>query len=237
MKFASRSTIVTGGAGALGRVVVQEFLREGAQVAVPVFSPGDVQLFSDLSPGWQHNLFASVCNLSVPSEVEDFVASAVGRTGSVDFLVNLAGGYAGGKLVEETSPEEWERMLSSNLTSAFLVVRAVLPHMRQKGYGRIISIAAATALRPAGRQAAYSVAKRGVITLTEALADEVRGSGITANCIAPSIILTDANRQAMPDADTRLWVTPEEIAWALTYLCSDEAQSVNGTTLRITGGL
>ncbi len=128
-------------------------------------------------------------------------------------------------------------MLTANLKTAFLMCSAVLPFMRDAKHGRIISIAAMAALAPAASRGAYAIAKRGVITLTETIAEEVKGTGITANAIAPSIIVTPANRASMPAADVSRWVTPEEIAAIVLFLCSDDARSVSGNVLKVYGGV
>ena len=128
-------------------------------------------------------------------------------------------------------------MISLNTTTAFLMSRACIPGMRAKGYGRIINIAALPAVRPTAERAAYAVAKRGVVTLTEVLHQELKGSGITVNAIAPGILLTEANRRSMPGADTTRWVTPAEIAQLILFLCSDDARSISGNTVMVTGSL
>jgi NAD(P)-dependent dehydrogenase (short-subunit alcohol dehydrogenase family) len=114
---------------------------------------------------------------------------------------------------------------------------AVLPLMRAANSGRIISVAAMTALSPASSRGAYAIAKRGVVTLTETIAEEVKGTGITANAIAPSIILTPANRSSIPRGDTSRWVTPEEIAALILFLCSENARSISGNVVKVYGGV
>jgi NAD(P)-dependent dehydrogenase (short-subunit alcohol dehydrogenase family) len=108
--------------------------------------------------------------------------------------------------------------------------------MRKQGFGRIVSIAAMPALRPAPGRAAYAVSKGSIVTLTEAIHEEVKGSGITVNAIAPSTLLTEANKASMPDADTTAWVPLSEVVALIHYLCSDEARSVSGNVIRIFGG-
>jgi NAD(P)-dependent dehydrogenase (short-subunit alcohol dehydrogenase family) len=159
------------------------------------------------------------------------------KFGSIDFLINTAGGYIGGKQIEDVTVEEWDGIMNLNLKATFLACRGALRVMREKHFGRIVNIAAMTALTPAARKGPYAVSKRGVITLTETIAEEVRGTGITANAIAPSTILTEANKQSMPKADVSKWVTPEEIARLILYLCSDEARSISGNVFKIYGGV
>jgi NAD(P)-dependent dehydrogenase (short-subunit alcohol dehydrogenase family) len=124
-----------------------------------------------------------------------------------------------------------------NLMGAFRMCRAVLPLMRERGFGRIITIGAMAALRPTAKRGPYQVSKRALITLTETIAEEVKGSGITANAIVPSTILTPDNLQSMPDADHAKWVTPGEIADLVRFLCQVETRSVNGNAIKIYGGV
>jgi NAD(P)-dependent dehydrogenase (short-subunit alcohol dehydrogenase family) len=169
--------------------------------------------------------------------VVEFFAQVVLTMGTVDVLVHAAGGFSGGTPVADVRLEEWENMLTLNLRTAFLVSRSALRVMRSRNSGRIICIAASAGVTPAARRAPYAISKRGVITLTETIAEEVKGTGITANAIAPSIVLTDANRKSMPGADFSKWVTPEEIAALVAFLCSDQARSISGNVIRIYGGV
>ncbi len=171
------------------------------------------------------------------TDVRPFCNEVRKRFGRIDILLNIAGGYAGGKKIAEVSLEDWERMLELNLKSVFLMSRGVVQEMMQNGFGRIVNIASRQALLPRAGSGAYAVAKRGVVTLTEVLADEVKGSGITVNAIVPSTIVTEANIRSMGDKDISRWITPDEIAGLILYLCSDAAGSMNGNVLRMFGGL
>ncbi len=153
------------------------------------------------------------------------------RWGGVDVLLNLAGGWAGGKRLADLSEEDWETMLDMNLRSAFLINRAVLPYMARRGWGRIINVASRAAVEPGPRQAAYNVAKAGVLALTASIAAEYRRQGVAANVILPSIIDTPANRIAMPEADFSRWVKPEALAALMLYLASDAAGALNGASI------
>jgi NAD(P)-dependent dehydrogenase (short-subunit alcohol dehydrogenase family) len=127
-------------------------------------------------------------------------------------------------------------MLRLNATTAFLCCRAALPQMRSMGRGRIINVAAHPALSGEGaNMSAYSASKAAVWNLTQSLAREVGGTGITINAVLPSIIDTGANREAMPDADRSRWLAPADIARVMSWLASDEAAIVSGSALRLTG--
>ncbi len=154
------------------------------------------------------------------------------RMGPVYALINLVGGFATGRLLE-TDTAVWHRMVAMNLTAAFLLSKAVLPHMMEQGSGRIIHVAARAAVDPFPGAAAYIVAKAGLVALIRTLALETAGTGITVNGILPTTIDTPANRTAMPDADTAQWVQPESIARLLLFIASPEARQLNGALIPI----
>jgi NAD(P)-dependent dehydrogenase (short-subunit alcohol dehydrogenase family) len=128
---------------------------------------------------------------------------------------------------------QWERVLALNLRTAFLISRAVLPAMLDAGWGRIVHVSSKAAVAPRAKEAAYAVAKMGLITLTEAIAAETKGSGVTANVILPSIIDTEQNREMMPKSDPARWVPPADIAAMMRHLCSQRAASISGARIPI----
>ena len=247
-----RVAIVTGGTGALGSVVVAEFVRKGMGVGIPVAPGGELAHAGEKRPegspsqsgghrgdpsisGSPPSVLCLPADLRREEDVTEFVRAMMKEFGRIDILVNIAGGYAGGNSIQETSVAEWDAMMELNLKTAFLMCRRVIPFMN--GFGRIVNIAAMPALLPAPRRGAYTVSKAGIVTLTEVIHQEVKGSAITVNAIAPSILLTEANRASMPGADTSKWVPLSEVASLILYLCSDEARSVSGNTIRIFGGV
>lgn len=230
--------VVTGGTGALGRVITSGFLHAGFRVAVPVFH--EVSDLKDLPAEWDRHhsrLLLRRVNLSQEEEVVEFLSYVSLTFGPPSIVVNTAGGYAGGNPVESISHNEWTGMLDGNLTSTFHMCKHTLPGMKEHSFGRIVNIAAMPALLPSKNRAAYAVAKRGVVTLTESIAEETKGLGITANAIAPSIMVTPANVKSMPEANVQSWVTPDEVAGLVLYLCSHEARSISGNTIKIFGGV
>ncbi len=233
-----RVTLVTGGTGALGRAVVERFLEEGARIHVPVFADDEI-------PGLQHHLgpraqgvtFHRDGDLTDVERVEAIFAEVRKVEGrGPEILLNLAGGFASAP-AEETDPGLWDRMWQMNATTAFLSSRAALPGMKERGWGRILTVSAFPALDRGRRGfSAYGAAKAAVLNLTQTLAREGSGHGITANAIVPSIIDTPANREGMPDADTAAWLPPDEIAGVLAFLASDSGRIVTGAAVTLTLG-
>jgi NAD(P)-dependent dehydrogenase (short-subunit alcohol dehydrogenase family) len=221
MDMKGKVVLITGGAGALGQTVVPAFVSTGASVILgdrtPVQVPGITALKADFTD---------------QTQVRNLVDEVIGTSGRLDALINLVGGFATGRLVE-TDVSLWQRMLTMNLTSAFLLSQAVLPSMLQHGQGRIVHVAARAALEPFAGAAAYIVSKAGLIGLIRTLSSELEGSGVTVNAVLPSTIDTPANRRAMPAADPSKWARPDSIAHTLTFLASDAASQINGALIPI----
>lgn len=236
-KLEDRVAIVTGGTGALGRAVVENFLVAGARVAVPWVVQDEVTILNRQLGGRfpDSQILLARADVGEEGQVAKFVDGAASRFGKVDILVNLVGGFWGGKPISETSPAEWDAMLALNLRTAFLCCRAVVPVMQKNRYGRIVSVTSRSGLSGAGDFAAYAVAKGAVATLTASLAEEVLGDGILVNAVAPSTIDTEANRKAMPKAKHENWVKPTDIAETIAYLCSEDCRVTSGAVIPVYG--
>ncbi len=233
MSLLDKVAIVTGGAGALGRAVILAFLEDDALVAATDRDRSRLDvLTNDLSPGARDRFFALSVDVTLEQSVRDLVAEVIGQAGRLDILVNVVGAYAPGDLLS-TDEALWDQMIAVNLRSVYLCCRAAIPFMVDSGGGRIINVAARAVAPPSGGAIAYTVAKSGVIALTQALAHEVRRHNITVNAVLPSTMDTWANRKAMPDADTSTWVTPEAVAKAILFLAAESAASVTGTLLLV----
>jgi len=237
MTFNGKTAIVTGGTGILGKAIVERLFDEGCAIAIPYYSSSSLSSVPQRLSSTLSRFYAARIDLAQEDQVSAFTNDVVGKFGKVDFLVAAAGGYAGGNLTEDVDVEEFDGMLTTNLRATFLICRSVLAGMRRQKSGRIVTVASMPAVTPRSKKGPYAISKRGVITLTETIAAEVKGTGITANSIAPSILLTEANKKSMPDADLSKWVTPNEIASLVAYLCSDEARSVSGNVVKIYGGV
>jgi len=252
MRFGGKTAIITGGAKGIGRATALRFLREGGQLAVIDLEAEDSGFVTSLrtEAAGAGNRFAYFVGDATD---EASVAEAVGRCqraiGVPDILVNNVGFGANPKPIEETSLEEWNRFMSINLTSAFLITRAVLPGMRARKSGAIVNLASL-----AGRSISeishlhYSTAKAAILGFTRKLAFEEGQNGIRANSVCPGTVFTDRVRtryealdpedlaRRMSAVPMRRAARPGEIAAAILFLASDDASYVTGAALDVNGG-
>jgi len=237
MTFNGKTAIVTGGTGILGKAIVERLFDEGSSIAIPYHSSSSLSSVPQKISSTPSRFYAAKVDLAQDAQVSAFTKDVAEKFGKIDFLIAAAGGYAGGNLTEDVDIEEFEGMLTINLRTTFLICRSVLARMRRQKSGRIVTVASMPAVTPSSKKGPYAISKRGVITLTETIAAEVKGTGITANVIAPSILLTEANKKSMPDADISKWVTLDDVASLVAYLCSDKARSISGNVVKIYGGV
>lgn len=226
--------IVTGGTGGLGRAVVRRLLERGTRVAVPYRSEKDWQALRASVPGATALHGEGVSDLADPDAARAFVGAAVGRLGSLDGVAAIAGAWAGGTPFEAAPPEEWERLMRTNLSTVSAICRASLPHLLKQG-GSVVTIGSQAAETAGAGAAAYAVAKVSVHALTRVLALENRDRGVRFNCVAPGTIDTPANRRAMPNADVSRWTSPEAIARVIVFLLSPESAAVTGALIPVDG--
>ena len=224
----AKVVLVTGANGGLGTSVTEAFLAAGATVAGV---SRDIK-----SSDFAHANFAAfAADLNSSHAATTLVNSIVERFRALDALVHLVGGFAGGKPVHETGDATFEKMMDMNLRSAFYIAKAVLPHMRKAGAGRIVNIGSRAALEPAAGIAAYSASKAALVSLTRTIAIENKDVSITANVLLPTTIDTAANRAAMPKADTSRWVQPQSLASLIVWLVGDAGGAVNGAAIPVYG--
>ncbi|MDQ6733500.1 MAG: SDR family oxidoreductase [Nitrospirota bacterium] len=223
MRLNGQVVLIAGGSGALGQTVAPTCVRAGAHVITADRNPPTAQVAG---------VTAMKADVTDEADVRRLVNEVIRETGRIDALVNLVGGFATGR-VEETDASLWSRTLTMNLTAAFLLSKAVLPGMVERGAGRIVHVAARAAVEPFPGAAAYIVAKSGLVALIRTLSLEQAGSGVTVNGILPTTIDTAANRASMPNADTSKWVKPESIAQLVVVLVSPEAGQLNGALIPI----
>lgn len=230
-----RVALVTGATGALGRAVTFDLLDGGARVAAMYRSEEAWHGLEGEAQKHRERLQGVRADLSQPEEVLRAVEAVVESWRRIDYLIAVAGGFAGGKSYE-CEERTWNHMLDLNLLSLVRVLRATVPVMIRQNYGRIVTVSSGTILRGGGAGvAAYAVAKGAVRQLTEILADELKAYDIRAHCVLPGTMDTEANRQAMPDADRSKWVKPQAVARAIRLLLSEELSAVRSVTLPVLG--
>jgi 3-oxoacyl-[acyl-carrier protein] reductase len=266
--LSGRVALVTGGSRGLGRADAVTLARAGADVVI-----ADIQIESDESAdaerygplaqaarqqGLIHTeetakeieamgrrALALKCDVTDMAQVDDVVSRTVEELGSVDILVNNAGTLDHVGQLENQVPQLWERDLRVNLTGAFNCCRAVWPHMKERGWGRIVNMASVAGTLGGFGQASYATTKAGLLGLTKSLALEGARHGITVNAIVPGIIGTEAFHFGNPEMNERMVKRtalrrpgePQEIANAVAFLSSDLAAYITGVGLNVSGGI
>jgi NAD(P)-dependent dehydrogenase (short-subunit alcohol dehydrogenase family) len=228
--------LVAGGTGGLGRAVSLAFLATGARVVVTYRRPEEFDALKNAAADNASRLEGqSVVDVTDEREVGTLVEGIVARHGRLDAMVNTVGGYAGGVRLWELDTKVFDQMLALNLRSGYALSRAAVRAMLKQGGGAIVNIAAKAAVDHAGGAAAYAASKAAAVAMIDSLAEDLKGTGVRVNSVLPSIIDTDANRQAMPKADFAKWPKPEDIARVVVFLCSDDAKVIHGASVPVFG--
>src|SRR5437868_7976427 len=224
--------VVKGAAGALGRAVVQLFLDNGGRVALIDHRLEHlVSSFPGLDNSQHLLLQADVTSVEAMAGAGQRVLGTFG--GQVDALVHIAGGFEMGEPVHALGRAAWDRMMNLNAWSFVAVTQALVPAMIERKTGRVVAVTAKTAARGAAAMAAYIASKSALQRLVEASAAELAPHGITVNSIAPSVLDTPANRQAMPDVNPNQWVSTSVAARTVAFLASPAAAALHGQHLTL----
>ncbi|WP_427307812.1 SDR family NAD(P)-dependent oxidoreductase [Cupriavidus sp. H39] len=226
MNFNGKNVLVTGASGNLGRAVAQAFARAGARMVLldrhdaplPEVGSGHLALQADLLDA---------------DSLGKAIGAAAQACGRIDVVCNLAGGFAMGTGIHETSAADWNRLFDMNVGTVLNMARAVVPHMLAAGGGAIVNVGANSAARGLAQMGAYCASKDALARVTESMSAELRDQGIRVNAVLPSILDTPGNRQAMPDADTSRWVALDALADVILFLASDAARAVHGALVPV----
>lgn len=251
-----KTAIVTGSTSGTGLSIARAFAASGTNILLNGF--GDAAAIEKLQAGlaaeFNVKVGVSSADMSKPAEIRAMVAQSIEELGGADILVNNAG-IQHTAIVEEFPDEEWDAILAINLSSNFHAIKAALPYMKEKNWGRIINIASAHGLVASATKTVYVAAKHGVVGLTKAVALEVAATGVTCNAICPGWVLTPLVQQqidalakrasiSIDDAKIRLlsekqssgeFATPEQIGGIAVFLCSEAANQIRGSSISVDG--
>lgn len=228
--MAGRVYVITGAFGALGSAVAQAAHEHGARLALVDYGkeprPG--------LPAGADVFVQGAVDLTDAGQAAAAIDAAAERFGGIDALLNIAGGFSWEK-VEGGASSTWYDLYRLNVLTASNASRAAIPHLRRSSAGRIVNVGANGALKASLGMGPYAASKAGVHSLTEALAEELKGDDITVNAVLPSILDTPANRADMPKANFEAWVRLEDLAAVMLFLASEPARAVTGALIPVTG--
>lgn len=253
----TRTAVITGSTSGIGLAIARTLAKTGANIVLNGFgAPDEIRTVTDevasLSSG---TVLHHPADMTKPSEIADMMATVADRFGGADILVNNAGVQFVEK-IEDFPVEQWDRIIAVNLSSSFHTIRAAIPPMKTKGWGRIINIASAHGLVASPFKSAYVAAKHGIMGLTKTVALEVAENGISVNSICPGYVLTPLVEKQIPDQartrgiteeqvinevmlkgqPTKKFITVEQVASLALYLVSDDAAQITGTHVSMDGG-
>jgi 3-oxoacyl-[acyl-carrier protein] reductase len=242
MRLNNKVALITGGANGIGLATAQRFAKEGAKIILWDLSEKGKIVVEDLKKQGYEAIFSKI-SVADQEQVLQGVSKAHKHFGRIDILINNAG-ITKDRTLLKMSKQEWDDVISVNLTGVFNCTQAVVPIMKEQNYGRIVSASSNVAIRGNYGQTNYVATKSAIIGMTKVWALELGRFGITANCIAPGFIqtaMTDAmpeevRKQSLAHIPVGKWGLPEDIANGYLYLASDEASFVSGICLTIDGG-
>jgi 3-oxoacyl-[acyl-carrier protein] reductase len=243
-----KTALVTGGSSGIGLAVARRFAKAGVRTIIMGRSSSVIEIARSLS-GEGCSVTGQVMELSDLPAVQSWLREVPQRWGHIDIVVNNAGIHPkrqGWKyLVEEVDFKQWHEVMNVNLTAPFMICAALLPAMKERGWGRVINIGSSGARnRPVAPSAHYVASKAGLAGLTRCIAEEGAGNGITANCVAPGPVTTRLTASSSPEAIAELtrsipmgrYGTADEIAALVEFLASDQASFITGTVIDANGG-
>jgi gluconate 5-dehydrogenase len=244
LRLDGKVVLVTGAAGGLGRAIAARALTEGARVALADLPGEGLKQTEELLDGGDRVMTLEV-DLVDPNQARDLPERVVAQSQRLDALVNNAGVRAVHPLLEHPL-DAWERTMAVNLTAPFLLAQAAGRHMVTLGKGKIVNVTSVAATLSFGNRSAYNASKGGLATLTQSMALELGPHNICCNAVAPGVVETPLNQHYFSDEDfaalirsntpCRGWGSPDDVAGAVVFLCTDDADFISGTTIHVDGG-
>jgi NAD(P)-dependent dehydrogenase (short-subunit alcohol dehydrogenase family) len=226
--FSNEVVLITGGTGALGTTLVSKFIDSGATTISSYLNKTE----ADKLKTTNHKIELVELDTTKEEQILKTIPMLVKRFGRISILVNVVGGYLGGKDIIELGESEWDAMMNLNLKSAFLITKHVIPVMKSSGNGgSVVHVSSSTGLKSEGYDSAYAASKAALIRFVESTSQEFKQYRINVNCILPSTIDTEANRKAMPKEDFSKWPSREDLADVVLFLCSSDSKVINGAAI------
>ena len=257
MFLSGKTALVTGSTSGIGLACARALAAEGANVVLNGFGDtGEIEAIrAELEAASGARALYSNADLTKAEAIEAMMAEAAAAFGGVDILVNNAGMQHVAP-VDQFPPDRWDLIIALNLSAVFHTTRLALPHMKDRGWGRVINTASAHSLVASPNKAPYVASKHGVAGFTKAVALETAQAGVTANCISPGYVWTPLVENQIPDTmkargltreqvmndvllaaqPTKQFVTGEQVAALALFLCRDEASAITGANLSMDGG-
>jgi NAD(P)-dependent dehydrogenase (short-subunit alcohol dehydrogenase family) len=253
MLLTDKVAVITGGATGMGKAMARKFAEEGCSVVIfDISAEAGKKTVDEISGSGGKAVFKR-CDVTSNTQVRDTVNTVIEKFGKIDILVNNAGALGTLWTLEEVTEEDWDKIIDLNLKSVFLCSKSVVPHMKERKYGRIVNLSSMGAVSPPRSVVHYHAAKAGVIALTQNLALELVNYNIRVNAIAPGPILTEyyePRLKNLTDAQRETyWVTkgkttpmqrmgkPEEVAEVALFLVTESSSYITGELIKVGGGL
>ena len=235
-RFVNKVALIAGGTGGLGRAVSLAFADELAKTVVTFRNQQEFLALKGAAGAGSTLIEGHQLDVTDEVAVAELISTTLAQHGHLDVLVNAVGGYAGGgKAVWELETRVLDQMLALNLRSAYTLARVVAPVMIRQRDGVIVNVASRSAVDHAAGVGAYAASKAAAVALMDSLAADLKGTGVRVNSLLPSVIDTEPNRRAMPDANFANWPKPKDIARVILFLCSDDAKLIHGAAIPVYG--
>lgn len=233
--FKEQVVLVAGGTGGLGSAVSLAFLIEGANVAVAYHREEEFTVLKNSATSYAKFLEGHRVDATNETDTSRLADTLLSKHGKLDVCVNCIGGYAGGQPLWKVESKTFEQMFALNVRSGYVLARAIVPAMLKQGHGAMVNIASRSAYDHAAGTAVYAASKAAAVAMFDSLAADLKGTGVRVNSVLPSIIDTETNRKAMPQANFSQWPKPEDIAKVILFLCSSDAKLIHGASIPVYG--
>ena len=235
MGLDKRVVVITGASGGLGRVVAQRFAECGSSLALVGTSADKLDELVEKLGLPPERYLSLALDLGSPASARKLLEAVIKKFGKADILLHFVGGWIGGTPVTRVYPDDLATMIQQHIWTTFYLAQAFVPHFTSNGWGRIVAISSPSVVETPATVSPYIVGKSGLEALLMTLANEIKGTGVTANILRVRTIDVKHEREHDQTAKTASWTTPEEITSAILYLCSDEAGMVNGARIPLYG--